>query len=57
MIITISKTILIIANFLLSFIFVFIARGSKDKQTRTGTGILLSVLIADIVVILGGMVS
>lgn len=57
MIITISKTILIIANFLLSFIFVFIARGSKDKQTRMGTGILLSVLIADIVVILGGMVS
>lgn len=47
---------LILANLLLVIILVSVIKNCKDKQSRTGTGLLLSVLIADIATIAGGII-
>lgn len=47
---------LILVNLSLIIILASVMKSCKDKQSRAGTGLLLSVLITDIAAIAGGII-
>lgn len=53
---TILLTILTLANIFLIAVIMFAARKCKEKNSRVGSVVMLSVLIADMLTIIGGAV-